>query len=167
MSYTAEESTAIEREREFVAPSRLLASREIAVRHIFRGGVTSLAGFTALAGGVFTTYGLSWALGLGGLAIGGAGLIELGRAALHMRRYGSDRGALILGGAVGLGVSLLSWGATALPAALGIFPFLARFNLAALCAVLGFGVFMVLLTLGGVVRWILHSDENMSENGGE
>ena len=128
MEYASQNSTSVVAQPEPSPPSGLLASRAKAVQHIFRGGVTSLVGLIALGGGIVTEHTLSWALGLGGLAIAGTGLITLGRAALHFRRYGSDRGALILVGGIGLGASLVVWGASALPAALGVFPFLARFT---------------------------------------
>ena len=88
-------------------------SREIAVRRIFRGRALVLggAGLFAATGalyGVTLSTGLPFALGMGAMALGGAGLVELGRAATHLKRYGSRASLAGFAAVAGLGVSTVT-----------------------------------------------------------
>ncbi len=140
----------------------VLASRSKAADRMFRGGVTSLVGGVMFTVG-YTLLGLSSPLGLaaviGGLVVGGAGLSWLGSAARHLFRYGSTRGGLILTGTTGLGVAALLVGLTSIYPAFGIGPLLNGLEFWAWVAGFGFAAFIVLLTLGALIRIIIPSDE--------
>lgn len=80
-------------------PGSIESSRRLAVQRVFGGGAlvlggALLSGATAAIYGLAVSSGLPFALGMGAMALGGAGLVELGRAATHLGKYGS-RASLI------------------------------------------------------------------------
>ncbi len=132
-------------------------SRKRAVSHIATGGAAGLIGGVGLAVALSTMGSLSLISGLLGSAVAGLGMIQLGRAAIHLRRYGSDRGALALAATAGLGASLVGAMLSVLPAVLAPVPALASLNFVSMIGVFGFGVFILLLTIGALVRWLAES----------
>jgi hypothetical protein len=88
-------------------------SREIAVSRVLRGGAFVLGGAllsvaTAALWGVASSSGLPFALGMGAMALGGIGLVELGRAAAHLRKYGSKASLIGFVATAGLGLSTVT-----------------------------------------------------------
>lgn len=138
-------------------PAGVMASREAATSFITTGGAAGILGAVGIYLGALST-GSPGLLGvLAGAGLLGVGLVQLGRAALHLKRYGSDRGALILGSLSGVGLSVLAWGLSVLPEVLGLGPALTGLNYGAVIGIAGFSLFIVLLTLSALVRWLLGS----------
>ena len=90
-------------------------SRAVAVDRVFTGGkfVTGAIGL-----GLLATTGLlgavAFPVAIGAAVLGGIGLMQIGRAAKHLRRYGSTPSLLGFDAAVGLGLSattftVLNW----------------------------------------------------------
>lgn len=150
----------VESPEEIAVPSGLAVSRARAVDRVFKGGILSVLGIGALGVGIAgPSYVLSYVFGVGGCVLAGIGFGVLGAAARHFMRFGSTRVALALGASVGLGASVILWGLSGLAPVLERIPFLYVLNLPATFAVLGFGAFIVLLTLGALLRWLAASDE--------
>ncbi len=140
-------------------PTSVELSREMAVQRIFLGGASVVAGAVLFAvenglPGLSTSFSMQMAaMGLGGL-----GLVQLGRAAKHLLKYGSKASVIGFVAAAGLGLSTVSiaviqWvGMTLWP------------NPALAWAVhwwswgfYGFGIVMLLLVLRGLMRWAVGS----------
>lgn len=88
-------------------------SRGRAVNAVIRGGAAAALGFGtvfASSHGVFGS--ASLLVGLGAALVAGAGLVWVGRAARHLLRFGSKRGAIGLLSAGALGIVAATWPVT-------------------------------------------------------
>ncbi len=142
-------------------PSSVELSREIAVQRIFLGGASVVAGAVLFAvenglPGLSTSFSMQMAaMGLGGL-----GLVQLGRAAKHLLKYGSRASVIGFVAAAGLGLSTVSiaviqWiGMTLLP---GPNPALAWAVHWLSWGFYGFGIVMLLVVLRALILWAVDS----------
>ena len=140
-------------------PSSVELSREIAVQRIFLGGASVVAGAVLFAvenglPGLSTSFSMQMAaMGLGGL-----GLVQLGRAAKHLLKYGSRASVIGFVAAAGLGLSTVSiaviqWiGMTLWPN-----PALAWAVHWLSWGFYGFGIVMLLVVLHALLRWAVGS----------
>lgn len=143
-------------------PGSVEMSREIAVARVFRGGALVLGGAllsvaTATLNGVAVSSGLPFALGMGAMALGGIGLVELGRAATHVRKYGSRASLVGFVATAGLGLSTVS---AALSNWIGVtlggdvWSWAVHWSMN---AVYSLGVFVLLLVLRVLVLWAVET----------
>ena len=140
-------------------------SRQQAVDRVFKGALLSMTGLVSFGVGVAVagltplSYLASYAFGFAGMVAAGVGFGLIGAAARHFARFGSPRVTLALGASVGLGVSTIVLGITGLAPVLEQLPFIRQLAAPAMFAVLGFGAFIVLLTLGALLRWLMDSGD--------
>lgn len=146
-------------------PTSVELSRKIAVQRIFQGGASVVAGAVLLAvenglPGLSTSFSMQMAaMGLGGL-----GLVQLGRAAKHLLKYGSRASVIGFVAAAGLGLStasiaVIQWiGMTLLPnpALAWAVHWLAR-------GFYGFGIVMLLVVLRALILWAVDSSGFLRE----
>ena len=127
-------------------------SRRRAARQIFEGSllVCGSVGLGLLAG--FGTFGGATLLvTLGATVVGGVGLVQIGRAARHARRYGSTKSLLAFEAAAGLGLASIGFAVANWFYSTGATPGWVA-GTAMLLAV-EFAVLLVLLTLRTLLRW--------------
>lgn len=94
-----------------VSAADLDESREAAVQFVFRGSLLSALGSTLLVGANQLAAPDIWAtaLGISGLLAIGAGLMIVGRAGRHLRKYGRTGAEHFLTATAGLGLSVVGW----------------------------------------------------------
>ncbi|MGD2123168.1 MAG: hypothetical protein PVJ76_15560 [Gemmatimonadota bacterium] len=129
-------------------------SRQSAVNAVFRGGTTAVLALGATYASVsFLPSPFSILVALGTTFVAGAGLVELGRAARHLLRFGSRLPALALLSAGGFGALALTWSVLMGMQSVGLLnvPMALRQLLGA--ASMGTGVLLVLSVLGIVLQW--------------
>ena len=147
------------RPTEQVAPPTIDASRESAVRRVFRGGMAVLAGgvlmpLTSMLG----VSGLPFAAGMAAFVLAGVGLLEMGRAAPHFLRFGSRGSQVAFLGTTALGActvvaGLSNWIGVTFGGE--IWRPLVHWSMKGLYACL---VLVLLCVLQAVVRWTIESD---------
>jgi hypothetical protein len=94
---------------------------------------------------------------MGAMALGGIGLVELGRAATHVRKYGSRASLIGFGATAGLGLStvaaaLSNWIGVALGG--GVWRWAVHWSMN---AVYSFGLLVILLVLRALVVWAVET----------
>lgn len=136
-------------------PTPIQRSREIAVQRIFQGGASIIAAAVLVAEPL-----QSFSLDMVGLVLGGLGLVQLGRAAKHLKKYGSRVSLIGFWTATALGLSTVSlavfnWIGVAVSAKL--VPGWIWLFRGSLWAYYGFGTVMLLLVLRALVLWAVDS----------
>ena len=130
-------------------------SRNLAVSRVFQGGVL-VAGALSLGGlvGVGLFGAAAFGVATGATLLGGFGLIQLGRAATHLRRYGSTHALVGFDAAAGLGLSVTGFAALYWLYISGLVPGW----ITGTVFLLGveFGVLLLLLVLRTLLRWATH-----------
>lgn len=131
-------------------------SRQSAVNAIFRGGTTAvLALGTTYASVSFLPSPFNLLVALGTTFVAGAGLVQLGRAARHLLRFGSRLPAVALLSAGGFGALALTWSVLMGLQTFGLLsvPMALRQVLGA--ASMGTGILLLLSVLGVVLQWVI------------
>ena len=136
-------------------PTSIELSREIAVQRIFQGGASIIAGAALLLKPL-----QSFSLDMVALVLGGLGLVQLGRAAKHLKKYGSRASLIGFVTATALGLSTVSlavfnWIGVVI--SVGSIPGWIWFFRTSLWAYYGFGIVMILLVLRALVLWAVDS----------
>ena len=140
-------------------PTSVELSRKIAVQRTFQGGALVGAG-AVLLGVTASFFGIdSFSLSMVAMGLGGLGLVQLGRAAKHLKKYGSRASLIGFVSAAGLGLSTVSiavsqWFGATLP---GPNPGLLWAVRGLIWGYYGFGTVMLLIVLRALVRWAMDS----------
>ena len=148
-------------------PGSIESSRGAAVQRVVRGGAlilggATLGGATAALYGLAVSSGLPFALGMGAMAMGGAGLVELGRAATHFRKYGSTTSLIAF-------LATTGWGLSTVTAALSnwigvtvggtVWSVILHWSMNAFYSL---GVVILLLVLRALVLWAIDTEPSKS-----
>ena len=140
-------------------PGSIESSREVAVRRVFRGGRTALAGAVLMGAASFfgVSSGLPFALGMGGFVLGGLGLVEIGRATRHFLKYGTRTSLVGFVATSGFGLSAVCAGLSnwiGVTVGGGIWRGIIHWSMNGLY---GFGTIVVLLALRALILWAVDS----------
>jgi hypothetical protein len=130
-------------------------SRQSAVNAVFRGGTTAVVALGVTYASVsFLPNPFNLLVALGATFVAGAGLVQLGRAARHLLRFGSRLPALAFLSAGGFGALALIWSVLMGLQTFGLLtvPMALRQVLGA--ASMGTGILLVLSVLGVVLQWV-------------
>ena len=141
----------------------LLDSRDRAVERIVKGGGLAAVGAATFAVGAALPTTPLFYIGfvVGGIALAGCGLLEIGRAASHLRRFGGRGASHGLVASAGLGVSMATFALTHVMLIVSDIETGVRAlnDLAALGSVT-FAALLALLTLRALIGWMTGSGES-------